>query len=314
MKRRAFLVLVTAPAWLALLPHARAAGPLLFHDHGHGLAFSPDGKALLAPTHTGLAAYEDHAWWQVSGPAQGFSGFSVAERAIYSSGHSPASDGGTPAGLMRSLDGGRTWQALVLAGEADFHLLAAGYRSGAIYVLNARPNAAMAAAGLFATRDEGKTWNRAAARGLVGQIHALAAHPKDPAIVAAGTDSGLYLSHDGGARFLRIERGAVTALLFDIAGERLLYAKPLSDELFARALQAGTERHALRLPQLPGDYVTCLAQSPVDGRILAFATRRRDVYLTRDGGRRWQRIARGGEAQAPDAEDTDSPPHPGEPR
>lgn len=293
MNRRAFLRLAAGPALAAMLP-AHAAGPLLFHEHGHGLAFSPDGKVLLAPSEKGLAAYEDGAWWDAPGPAQGFSGFSVAAHAIYASGRAHAPQA-APAGLMRSVDGGRTWQTVALGGQADFRLIAAGYRSGAIYVLNASPNAVMAVAGLFVTRDEGKSWQSAAARGLDSEIHGLAAHPSNADIVAVGTGAGLYLSRDAGKSFLRLDHSEpVTALTFDHEGGRLLYARALSADLIERALDR-PDRRTVRLPALRHDYPTCLAHSPVDARTLAVATRRRDVYLSRDGGRSWSRIASAGE-------------------
>jgi len=37
--------------------------------------------------------------------------------------------------------------------------------------------------------------------------------------------------------------------------------------------------------------VTCLAQSPADAAVLAFATRRRALYLSRDGGSSWTLLA-----------------------
>lgn len=298
MKRRSFLTWLAAPALLALLPRARAAGPLLFHEHGHGLAFSPDGKTLLAPSREGLAVYEDGSWWQAPGPEQGFSGFSVAQRAIYSSGHSlQGAAPGTPAGLLRSTDGGRSWQPLALAGEADFQLLAAGYHSDAIYVINARPNSAMPSAGIYVSFDEGRHWGSRAARGLSGEIHGLAAHPMDARIVALGTGSGLYLSRDAGESFALLGRSEpVTAVTFDHEGERLIYARALANDLGERKL-AGRGQRPVRLPPLAYDYVTSLAHSPTDARTVAFATRKLDVYLTRDGGETWRRIASAGEAQ-----------------
>ena len=294
MERRRFLAFA-ALTLLAPLPRAaRAAGPLLFHEHGHGLAFSSDGRVLLAPSRKGLAAYEDGTWWEASGPAQGFSGFAVAAAAIYAS--------GPGAGLMRSLDGARTWHTVALGGEADLRLIAAGYRSGAIYVVNSAANRSMAAVGLFMTTDEGRTWRPAAARGLAGEIHAIGAHPKDPGTIAAGTGSGLFVSRDAGQSFDTLDGGEpVTALAFDHEGERILYARALSNEVIDRALR-GSARHRMRLPALVHDYVTCLAHSPAHERTIALATRKLDVYLTRDGGRTWRRIASAGDAGSPETE------------
>ena len=287
--------LSTALAFAALSAHAQS---VLFHDHGHGLSFSPDAKALLAPSQLGLAVYEEGTWSEVYGSIPSFSGFSVTERAIYSSGHSPAgAQPGKPAGLIRSTDGGRTWQPLALAGEADFPVLAAGYRSNALYVLNARPNSAMSAQGLYVTYDQGKTWRRAAGRGLQAEIHGLAAHPREAGTVAVATGRGLYLSRDAGESFVRLDgREPATAVVFDLEGRRLRYARALSNEVVESTLE-GRGRRTLRLPQLKRDYVTCLAQSPTDARTLAFATRRRDVYLSNDGGASWRLIAEEGKME-----------------
>lgn len=298
-RRRRLMACSAGVLLAAVLPGVRAAERLLlFHDHGHGLAFSPDGRALLAPTHRGVAVYEDGTWWEVAGPEQGFSAFAVTERALYSSGHvGRGPRAGRPFGLARSTDGGRTWPVLALAGEADFYMLAAGYRSSAIYVLNASQNAAMEADALYATLDDGTSWRRLGARGLVGELHGISAHPNAAGTVAAATGRGLYLSRDGGDSFARLDGdGAVTAVAFDLGGERLRYARALASDILQIGLD-GRRRPGLRLPPLPGDFVTCLAQSPVDARVLAFATRRRDVYLSGDGGMKWRPIANGGAAR-----------------
>ncbi|HEY5898481.1 MAG TPA: hypothetical protein VIV54_13010 [Burkholderiales bacterium] len=285
MNRRHFCRVAVASSFVAVVPGVRAAGPLLFHEHGHGLAFSSDGKILFAPSHDGLAAYEDSAWREAPGPEQGFSGFAVAERAIYAS--------GPGAGLMRSVDGGRTWHTIALRGE-EVRLIAAGYRSGALYALKR--------GGLAATLDEGKTWRAAKAQRVAGEIHALGAHPMHASIVALGTGFGLYLSRDGGETFNRLDGSEpVTALTFDHDGSRVLYARALSNDVIERRLDKG-ERRRMRLPALAHDYVTCLAHSPTDERSIAFATRKLDVYLTRDGGGTWRRIASAGDADVPETE------------
>lgn len=289
------IVRVIGAVLLAAAALAVRAQPTLFHDHGHGLSFSSDGKALLAPSHVGLAIYEGGAWREATGPVQGFSGFSVSERAIYASGHSkpevpPAHE---PIGLVRSIDGARTWQPVSpgLTGKVDFSMLATGYRSNAIYVVSARPNPAMPEPGIYVTRDEGKSWLRAAARNLEGEIHGLAAHPSEAATLAVATGRGLFLSRDSGATFALLDgKKPVTAVAFDLRGERVRYAPAVFNQVIESSLD-GRIRKALRLPRLKLDYVTCLAQSPNDIGVLAFATRRRDVYVTNSGGVSWRLIA-----------------------
>jgi photosystem II stability/assembly factor-like uncharacterized protein len=285
------------------LPLSPQAAPPLFHGHGHGLSFSADGKALLAPSETGLAIHQDNAWNEPSDVEGGFSGFAVTERGLYASG--AAEPGRAPRGLIRSTDGGRNWQALALAGEADFPLLAASYRSSALYVLNAGNNRAMPSPGIYATQDEGKLWRRAAARNLKGQIHGLAVHPDNASIVAAATERGLYLSDDAGESFRRLDgRQPATAVAFTADGKRVRYAFALAGELMESALD-GRQRRAVRLPRLQRDYVTCLAQNPQDAKVVAFATRGRDVYLSPDGGASWRRIAAAQDAQKWDDEESE---------
>lgn len=284
---------------LLLLPLAAAAAshrldPLLLHVHG--LSFSSDGRALIVPSHNGLAVYRDGNWFEESGFTRDFTGFSVTERAMYASGH-PSTDARRAAyfGLLKSTDDGKTWQPLALAGEADFHLLAAGFRSGAIYAVTQTSNSLMPSPGLYVTRDEGRAWRRAAASGLSGELHGLAAHPANAGTVAAATDRGLYLSHDAGERFRRLEgRQPVTTAAFENDGTRVRYVRALSNEVISVTLE-GKGRRTIRLPQLGGDYVTHLAQNPRDERSLALATRKRSVLVTEDDGTTWRQIAKEGD-------------------
>ena len=270
-----------------------AEKPVLYHVHG--LSFSSDGKSVLVPSHYGLAVYRDAVWSEVNGPIHDFAGFSVTESAIYASGHpTKASALPDPLGLVKSTDGGGSWRSLALGGEVDFHLIAAGYRSNALYVLNGQPNSAMPATGLYLTLDEGKTWRRAAARRLEGEILGLAAHPREAKTLAAATDQGLFLSRDAGASFRRLDRVAATAVTFDLEGKGLYYARAIRRELVSAPLDSQA-RTLLRLPPLGLDYATHVAQNPKDERSLVIATQRRHVFITNDGGTTWLQIAKDGD-------------------
>jgi photosystem II stability/assembly factor-like uncharacterized protein len=286
-------IAIAALAWLAALSAASAETVL---HHVHGLAFTPDGKALMVPAHIGLAVYRDGRWTTAPGDPHDFMGFSVAKKAIYTSGHpSPTSPLRNPLGLMKSSDGGKSWQQLGLSGESDFHVMAAGYASNAIYVINAEANSRMRQTGLHVTLDESKTWKRGASSGLSGQITSLAAHPTAAGTVAVGTSSGLYLSRDHGGTFERVgQAGVVTAVTFDFDGKHVYFATDAADRLHRITLE-GTQATASSLPPLGRDFVLYIAQNASGTKELAIATRQRDVYLSRDAGNSWQPIARQGE-------------------
>lgn len=285
---RKLAIVVLALLWPLLV----RAEPLLIHLHG--LAFSPDGSALLVSSHAGLTVWRGESWSHELETDMDLTGFSVAARGLYASGHPPpGSRLANPLGLVRSADG-RLWQPLALAGKADFHVIAAGYRTDAIYVLSHLPNAAMPDPGIHLTRDEGKTWKRPAARGLRGEVLALAAHPSDATMVVAASDRGLYLSHDGAEGFRRVFSQVVTAAAFVADGKALLFTPALANEIVRLPVNGG-RRGVIRLPRLRGDYATHLAVHPADQRTIAFATRRRDVYVTSDAGRSWRQIAKDGD-------------------
>lgn len=276
------------------------AEPILHHVHG--LAFTPNGDALIVPAHFGIAVYRDGRWNRAPGPLHDFMGFSVTHQAIYTSGHpAPGSALRNPLGLMKSVDGGKTWRPLGLMGEADFHEMAAGYRTNVVYVVNTEPNSRMPRAGLYYTTDDGKSRKRSAAAGLSGQVINIAAHPTEAGTVAAAAVSGLYLSRNFGASFRRIGRSSpVTAVLFDLDGKHVYFVDKDAGALQRIGLD-GLENAALRLPDVGKDFVLYIAQNPARPNELAFATRARHVFLSTDAGRSWKQIARGAKGTEDDA-------------
>ena len=130
---------------LVLAMPSIAVGGTVTLQHVHGLDYSVDGKQLLIPSHDGLAIYRDGGGWSIMpGPRHDYMGFSATHKYFYSSGHpAPGSGVVNPLGLMRSSNGGAKWDQLGLQGESDFHLLATGYESNAVYVYSPEANRRM---------------------------------------------------------------------------------------------------------------------------------------------------------------------------
>jgi hypothetical protein len=267
--------------------------------HVHGLAYSPDGKRLIIPSHQGLAVYENGKWSKAPGPQHDYMGFSATAKNLYSSGH-PASGSGlvNPFGLIRSKDGGKTWEKLGLEGETDFHLLATSWNTNAIYVWNPAPSSRLKRPGLHSTVNDGFTWKAARAEALSGEPRALAVHPDNAAIVAVATSEGLYVSTDSGERFGKLASdGEGLAAFFDLDGKDVWYAAFDGRPALSRIALKGGRSVRISLPALTNDAVAYIAQNPARRLEYAIATFERSVYLSKDSGQSWKQIADRGTAK-----------------
>jgi photosystem II stability/assembly factor-like uncharacterized protein len=283
-------------ALLTFLPAVATAQVTL--THVHGLAYSADGQRLMIPSHHGLAIYEGGKWSKAPGPEHDYMGFSATAKHIYSSGH-PAHGSGliNPFGLLRSRDGGRTWDKLALEGESDFHVMAAGWNTNVVYVWNPAPNSRMRAAGIHYTRHDGFVWTRVNAAGLAGEPRAIALHPDDAASLAIATSEGLFLSRDAGERFSNAAPGEMLAAFFDLEGKYLWYSSYDGQARLRRLPLAGGKALPVSMPPLKEDAVAFIAQNPARHAAYAIATFQRDVYLSADGGKAWKQIAQRGVAK-----------------
>ena len=267
--------------------------------HVHGLAYSADGKQLMIPSHHGLALYENGRWARAPGPPHDYMGFSATAKHLFSSGHpAPGSGLVNPFGLIRSDDGGRTWNKLGLEGETDFHLLATSWNTDAVYVWNPAPSSRMKARGLHSTKNHGMAWPAARAQSLQGEPRALAVHPDDAGVVAVATSEGLYVSADSGARFAKAASGGEgLSAFFDLNGKDLWYGSFEGRAKLARMPIKGGPAVQVPLPPLTQDAVAYIAQNPARRLEYAIATFARSVYLSKDGGQSWTQIAERGQGR-----------------
>ncbi|WP_134752445.1 F510_1955 family glycosylhydrolase [Paenibacillus athensensis] len=258
--------------------------------HLHGLGYSADGKRLMIPVHSGLKVYANGAWSDAPGEKHDYMGFSAVDNGFYSSGHpAPGSKYKNPLGLVKSTDDGKTIAVLTLEGEVDLHGMAAGYRSHILYVVNPQPNSKMNQAGLFYSKDEGKTWTSSPAAGLQGQMTTIAVHPDKESIVAIGTTAGAYLSKDHGQTFTALVSGRpISAITFMNSGD-VWVAGTGPDASLVKINTESTVSVTLKLPTK--DEITYVAQNPANPNELAIATEQKDVYLSTDSGATWTQIA-----------------------
>ncbi len=276
---------------------AACSDPTVTLKHVHGLAFSPDGQRLSIPSHQGLAVYSAGRWTKAAGPEHDYMGFSVTRQAIYSSGHPARGSGLTnPFGLIKSSDDGRSWQQLGLQGESDFHLLASGFDSGALYVYNAHPNSRMSAPGLYFSLNDGADWQRASAQGMSEAPTALAVHPTDSKVVAVATNGGLFLSLDAGEHFQPVAQSEqVLSAAFSLDGKSLWFCSYSNAAKLSKLDLKTLQVTSLSVPELKEDAVAYLAQNPAKPQEWAMATFLRDVYLSKDAGKTWKALAQAGQ-------------------
>lgn len=267
--------------------------------HMHGLAFTEDGEKAYTPAHDGLRVFEDGIWKRVDGPRHDYMGFSMTADGFYSSGHpSMQTDYENPLGIIKSTDEGKSIEVLGLEGEVDFHLMTAGYRSGAIYVINPQSNSSMEDTGLYVTTNEAKDWEKGDMDGVSGNIIAIAAHPNKKGIVAVSTDEGVFLSQDAGDTFEQVLEGSpVPALTFTHDG-KVLAAEGIGKETTLQVIDSSGETQQIPAPEIKEeDAISYIAKNPQSPETLMFTTMERDIFHTTDNGETWEQTVQDGKSQ-----------------
>ncbi|MET3949214.1 F510_1955 family glycosylhydrolase [Arthrobacter sp. UYEF36] len=187
----------------ACSPSAVTAGPFpsgstgspLPDAHVHGLSVSSTTGQVLLATHDGLFDVTNQPAAKI-GPTNDLMGFTggTDHGVLYASGHpGQGSDLANPLGLIKSTDGGKTWEKLSRQGESDFHALTAT-KSGIVGF-----------DGALRTSPDGKTWNSVAADFVPA---ALAGNPTSDTVLAT-TPQGIRRSTDGGKTWSTVSAAPV---------------------------------------------------------------------------------------------------------
>ncbi|WP_088006475.1 F510_1955 family glycosylhydrolase [Indiicoccus explosivorum] len=257
--------------------------------HIHGLGIAAEDEAVYVPSHRGLKIFRNGRWSKGAGAPHDYMGFSMVDDGFYSSGHPAAeTELADPFGIVRSTDHGESLALLDLFGEVDIHLMAAGYHSHTLYVVNPQPNTRMDYAGVFYSEDDSATWTQSQAEGLAGRLTSIAAHPEDGGVVAIGTDKGLFLSENFGKSFETVSDMPTTAVAFTADG-RLLAASTEKDPIIMSYHPDSGKQVILHIPK--PDSASKITYLAADDERLFFATSAKNIFMTEDAGASWMQIA-----------------------
>ncbi|MGX1983870.1 Beta-barrel assembly machine subunit BamC [Thermolongibacillus altinsuensis] len=262
-------------------------------EHLHGIGYAGNQNAIYFATHEGLLVYQNNKWYETISNKHDYMGFSATDDGFYASGHpEEGSSLGNPLGLVKSVDSGQTLMNLGFYKESDFHYMAVGYKSHTIYVVNQEENEKLGQ-GLFYSKDDGKTWSQSQLNGLPQtSAGTIAAHPTDENMVVISTPEGIFLSKDNGNNFERFTRKFNTTT-FVFQEKSILFAaiENNTPALIKQSLESKQEQ-VLSIPALDAkDFIIYMASNPTNDQEIVIATMSGDIFMTKNNGKSWTRLA-----------------------
>ncbi|HFK1763654.1 VPS10, VPS10 domain protein [Bacillus wiedmannii] len=265
-------------------------------EHIHGIGYAGNMPGVSIATHSGIKVYQNGKWLETKTELHDYMGFQATKNGFFASGHpAPGANLKNPLGLMKSSDGGNTLEKLAFYGESDFHNLAVGYNTEAIYLYNERPNSKLQQGFYFSTNN-GQDWKNSKLKGLSSTIHSFSVHPDQASVVAVSAKNGVYLSTDYGNTFelfsTSLESTAVT-----LSNEDVIYA-PINKQIITKKSIATNEERSIQIPPLdPKDTIMYISQNPQNSAEIVFATMKANVFLSTDEGKTWKQITKEGTFQ-----------------
>jgi len=194
----------------------------------------------------------------------------------------PAAGGG----VFRSDDGGRTWRAAGLAGQAVRALAQAP----------SNPDVLVAGTldGVYRTEDAGETWQRISPQGHeeIRNLDSVAIDPRNPEVIYVGTFHLPWKTTDGGRRWVPVHQGMiddsdVMSILIDRTNPHRLYASACSG-IYRSENGAALWKKIQGIP-FSARRTHVIRQDPQRGAIVYAATTE-GLWRTTNAGASWQRV------------------------
>lgn len=262
-------------------------------DHIHGLGYTGNIKGITIATHSGLNIYSEGKWYTTSKNLNDYMGFQATSDGFYSSGHpEPNSNLKNPFGIVRSLDGNQTLETIDFYGETDFHNLAVGYNSKAIFLYNQEKNSKLGT-GFYYSNDLGKNWINVQGSGLPDTLTSFSIHPDEPNIIAMNSQEGIYLSTNKGESFKRItnELNITSSILLK---NKIVYSYVKDNKSFLEELDLSSNKtRILPIPSLDEkNMIMYIAIDQNNPSNISIATMESNVYTSNNFGGKWLELVK----------------------
>lgn len=244
-------------------------------EHIHGIGYAGNMPGVSIATHSGIKVYQDGKWFETTTELHDYMGFQATKNGFVASGN--------------------TLEKLAFYGESDFHNLAVGYNTEAIYLYNERPNSKLQQGFYFST-DNGQEWKNSKLKGLSSTIHSFSVHPDQSSVIAVNAKDGVYLSTAYGNTFELFSK-PVESTAVTLSNEDIIYASinKQTEQLITKKSIATNEKTNLQIPSLDSkDTIMYISQNPAE---IVFATMKANVFLSMDDGKPWKQLTRNGTFQ-----------------
>lgn len=194
---------------------------------------------------------------------------------------------GCDLGILRSLDGGRTWDRTVVGGSNRFVALCADSSNPVRFYAGSNGNA------VWRTLDSGATWAKSSSGLDWPAVRSLAVHPGQTSKLYAGVDAafpryGVYGTFDGAESWQPAQSGVQSERIWSIAVDPVdgaVYAGSMSNGLF-KSVDGGVAFHPVGAGL--GSPVVSVAVDPVTRRVYAGAWG--GVYVSSDLGQTFAKL------------------------
>ena len=189
-------------------------------------------------------------------------------------------------GVFRSRDAAKSWQMLPAFPELANTRLDCGLIIPGNWLVGAAPG------GLYRSLDEGESWKVVAGTQRLS-IFAITSWPKDPRVLAAGTNEGVWMSNDSGDTWRRIspkanaDLAAIVSVAFDPEKAGTIYAG--TPHLPWKTTNAGAVWTKAHIGMFDDSDIFSIAVDPTrQGRVFASACS--GIYCSLNHGAAWRRV------------------------